>query len=366
MVGTRGFARLGMLAVGLGVGAAMAHSPVASADSSTDWLSSIDTLLGGGALPAPASGLDLAISFDGYSLFQAGNAFAYTFTGDYSLAIADGDGSVANAAGTGGDSAFADGTDAAAYATGGTGDYAVADGTNALASAGGLLNDTGANYDTAIDIGNNDLPLGGVADGAYAGNGDLDGGTGTGAYDTAIDIGNNTNDASVSGNEGAFAGAGGLEGLAGDGNNDTAIDVGNNSGAYNGTFAMIGNGNYASESGSTTGHGEGASADYGNDNTAIADTSYTAVADRAQAGIGNDNYASVLGPENSTATASAGDSNIAYVLDPFGSTASQAFSGDGFNSDLAALLFTDGNATASGANFLYDILTAFGLESGTF
>jgi hypothetical protein len=90
MVGTRGFARLGMLAVGLGVGAAMAHSPVASADSSGDWLSSIDSLLTGGALPAPAtSGLDLAISFDGTSLFQEGTATADSGTpGDYDFAIA--------------------------------------------------------------------------------------------------------------------------------------------------------------------------------------------------------------------------------------------------------------------------------------
>jgi hypothetical protein len=68
MVSTRGVARLGILAVGLGVGAAVAHAPVASADSSSDWLSSIDSLLSG-AVPAPAtSSLDLAISFDGYTL----------------------------------------------------------------------------------------------------------------------------------------------------------------------------------------------------------------------------------------------------------------------------------------------------------
>jgi hypothetical protein len=34
MVNTRGFARLGMLAVGLGIGAMWAHTPVAAADSS--------------------------------------------------------------------------------------------------------------------------------------------------------------------------------------------------------------------------------------------------------------------------------------------------------------------------------------------
>jgi len=52
MVNVGGIARLGMLAVGLGVGAAWAHTPVASAHSSTDWLSSIDSFVGGGA-PLP-------------------------------------------------------------------------------------------------------------------------------------------------------------------------------------------------------------------------------------------------------------------------------------------------------------------------
>ena len=51
MVNTRGFARLGMLAVGVGIGVAWAHTPVAAADSSSDWLSSIDGLLSG-AVPA--------------------------------------------------------------------------------------------------------------------------------------------------------------------------------------------------------------------------------------------------------------------------------------------------------------------------
>ena len=61
---------------------------------------------------------------------------------------------------------------------------------------------------------------------------------------------------------------------------------------------------------------------------------------------------------SSTVTASGGDSNIAYVVDPFGSTASHAYSGDGFNSDLAAILFTDGSAFATNASNLYDILTS--------
>jgi hypothetical protein len=313
MANTRGFARLGMLAVGLGVGAAVAHSPVASADSSTDWLSSIDSFLGGSALPAPSSGLDMAISYDGYSLVQEGNATAYTVTGEDGLAIADGSG-------------------AYAYAGGGTGDVAEAEGTNALAIAGG------------------------------------EPGTGTGAYDTAIDIGNNTNDLTegVGGDNGAFAGAGGLSGASGDGNNDTAIDIGNNSGFGDGATADEGNGNYASESGSTVGEYNGAYSGFGDDNTVIDDVSYTTNFGGVSAEYGNDNFASVLGPENSGAVAGYGDSNIVYVVDPLGSTAISATSGYGGNSDVAAVLWTDGNALASGADHLYDIITALGPETGTF
>jgi hypothetical protein len=56
---------------------------------------------------------------------------------------------------------------------GGTGDYALASGSDALAYAGGRSGDTGADNDTAIDIGTNT----GGADGALAGNSDLPGGT---------------------------------------------------------------------------------------------------------------------------------------------------------------------------------------------
>jgi hypothetical protein len=361
MVNVHGMARLGVLAVGLGIGAAWAHAPVASADSSTDWLSSIDSVLAGGALPAPSSGLDLAISFDGHSLVSDGSAYAYTTPGDYGLAIAYGDSAHAYAQGIG-DSASADGTDAYAYASGGTGDSAVADGTSASAVAGGSQASTGSNYDTAIDIGSN----ADGDDGAYAGNSDLDGGTdgGTGSYDTAIDIGNNAN-----GNyDGSFAGAGGLGEYTGNGNNDTAIDVGNNSGQNDGSQALDGNGNYASESGSITGGSTSAFAGLGNDNTAVSDVSYTNNISGVFAGHGNDNYASGLGPENSYVYAGDGDSNIAYVSDPFGAAGApdSAIAGDGFSNDLAEVLFAHGNATADTANLLYDIVSLFGNTAGSF
>ncbi|MGA8328786.1 MAG: hypothetical protein WB777_05770, partial [Mycobacterium sp.] len=66
MMNARGIARLGVLAVGLGIGTAVASTPgIASADSSTDWLSNVS---GAAAVPViPTPDLNLAISVDGYS-----------------------------------------------------------------------------------------------------------------------------------------------------------------------------------------------------------------------------------------------------------------------------------------------------------
>jgi hypothetical protein len=357
MVNVHGMARLGVLAVGLGIGAAWAQTPVASADSSSDWSSTIDSLLSG-ASPAPATPIDLDISFDGYTIYASGSAYAYTPTGDCSLAIADGDNAAAYADGTGG-SAIADGSGADAYSAGGTGDVAEAVGTNANAEAGGYSNDSGANYDTAIDIGNN---TNGGDDGAYAGSAALaGGGSGTGAHDTAIDIGNN----SGGGDDGAFAGGGGLiDKGSGDGNNDTAIDVGNNSGLSDGSYSLDGNGNYASESGGATRDYQYAYAGQGNDNTAVGTTDNALV----EALQGNDNYAYVDGPARSSALAFDGDSNIASVNDPFDAAGSpdNAQAGNGFSNDLAEVLLTHGDASALGANLAYDIISLFGNFSGSF
>jgi hypothetical protein len=341
---SRGMARLGVLAVGLGIGVAWAHTPVASADSSTDWLSSIDSLLSGGALPAPATGLDLAISFDGFPLVSDGNATAETTLGDFGLAIADGDGAIANATGGTGDTAIAEGTNAIANAYGGIGDSALAHGTNAYANAGG---GTGANFDHAIDIGNNDLPTTGLLNGAYAGDSDLIGATdgGTGSYDTAIDIGNNTNDTAlgVGGTQGAFAGAGGLIGSDGNGNYDTAINFGNDSGTDNGPAAVDGDFNTATSSGNEVGQLLG-----------------------AFAGSGNGNIASVVGGTSSADAGGLSDGSIlsnydiATVFDPTGTVGSYADAGanasDPGNFDFAGT-FADGLQTfATGANYLFEVL----------
>jgi hypothetical protein len=341
--------RVGLLAIGLGLGATVASLPgMASADSSTDWLASIDSLLGGSALPALSSGSNLAISFDGQSLIQEGSATAYTTAGQGGLAIAEGSG-------------------AYAYAGGGIGDVAEAEGTNAFALAGGEAGDTDANFDKAIDIGNNDLPLTAARDGAYAGNGDLGGGPGSGSYDTAIDIGNNTNDLTdeIGGNDGAFAGAGGLVGDTGDGNYNTAIDIGNNSGESDGADAFAGNGNFASDMGTMFGYSEGAYAGLGNNDTAIANTDYNETYGGVYAVNGDNNTAFVDGPLNSYAAAYLGDNDTSYVMDPFGSTTSFAETGYGFSHDLAVVLGADGGSQAVTGDGLYDILTTLGHQLGS-
>jgi hypothetical protein len=360
MVNTRSIARLGTLAVGLGIGAAWAHTPVASADTSSDWLSSIDSLLSGAspaALAAPAV-TDFQISFNGTDLFPTlGNeATATTVAGQFGLAIAFGNG-------------------ANAIAEGGTGNYALASGTDALAKAGDTtVGATGSSFDSAVDIGNNTTTGAvGAPDGAYAGAGSLIGGavSGTGSsHDTAYDFGNNGLDTEAlnGGNSGAFAGDGQLIGASGAGNGDTAYTFGNINGFGDGSASVAGNNDYSSTSGAETGTNEGGFAAFGNNNSAIADTSYTQDGAGVAATHGDGNYAYVFGPDNSTADASGG-SDVAYVYDPFsGATgpADSAVAGGGsFTNDLAEVLLAHGNATADTANLLYDIVSLFGNFNGS-
>lgn len=343
------FSRPILLALEMSIGALLAASAgTAWADSSSDWLALTDSLAAASVLPAAPSGVDLAVSFDGYPIIQLGSATAQTVSGEYGMAIAEGSGSYA-------------------FAGGGIGDVAEAEGVNAFALAGGAPGDTGGDFNTAIDIGNNALPSTGARDGAYAGNGDLGGGTGIGAHNVAIDIGNNTNDpVTGGGNEGAFAGAGALVGDSGDGYYNTAIDIGNNSNWGDGADAFGGTGNYASDIGNMSGYSEGAYAGLGDHNTAIADTNYTEIYGGVYAVQGNDNTVFVVGPQDSYAAAFDGDSNSSYVVDPFGSTTSFAETGYGHSSDLAALLYTDGGAVAVNADSLYDIATVLGHATGTF
>jgi hypothetical protein len=347
-------------------GAAIAFTPIASADTSSDWLSGIDGLLGGG-FPAAAFDTDFQISFDGYDLLPTTNnlATATTIEGQYGLAIAYGDG-------------------ANATAEGGFGNYALASGTDAVAKAGSTAaGATTFNYNTAIDIGNNASGTGG-SDGAFAGGASLIGNTdaASSSHNTAIDIGNNGLDSDGNGGtSGAFAGDSGLlvgEGNVG-GNGDTAYTFGNINGFGDGSAAVAGDNNYASTFGNEIGTEEGSYAAFGNGNTAITDTSYTPEGDGlgAVASYGNDNYAYIFGPDNSTANAGGagldalGNSNVAYINDPFGTAPDSAVAGGiplgegGWSHDLAEVLFAHGNASALGADYLYDIISLFGNESGS-
>jgi hypothetical protein len=317
---------LGLLAVGLGIGAAVASTPgVAAADSTTDPLSWLGDL----AVPAPStSALDFQISINGTDLFPTTDNSATATSGVGDIAIAYGNG-------------------ASATAEGGTLDYALADGTNALANAGSLTATSGNNFDTAIDIGNNVDPstYPGAPDGAYAGAGSLIGGTdsGTSSNDTAIDIGNNGVSSDTAfpgdgGNTGAFAGDGALIGASGAGNGDTAINFGNDDGFGLGPAAVDGTGDYASQNGDYTGTNLGSLAGFGNDDSASA------------VGPDSNAYAGGSGPDD------LGNSDLAYVLDPTGPDGSSAFAG--FDPDTGAV----GSSQLAGVNFV-DGVTAIATAS---
>ncbi len=133
MVKARAIGRIGILAAGLGIGAAIAStSGIASAETAVD--------------PFAFDLNDIAISFDGVTLFQQGTASAASGMGD--LAIAIGDGSEANA-GAGDafgqtlapgqfDVAVAEGTGSFASAGQGNFDSAFAEGASSVAAVGGF------------------------------------------------------------------------------------------------------------------------------------------------------------------------------------------------------------------------------------
>jgi hypothetical protein len=178
MMNARGRARLCTLAVGLGIGAAVAAMPGAASADSSDWLSSIDTLLSGVALPAAGTTtpLDIAISMDGISLLQVGTAHAYSGT-DGDIAMATGAGSTAYAYGTdnyadilgNNDVGWAGGYDPAG-AVGSHDNTVFIDGNNDTAFAGGMGHP--GTFDYVAIFGNNDAGYSGgnaVASGSYDG-----------------------------------------------------------------------------------------------------------------------------------------------------------------------------------------------------
>jgi hypothetical protein len=291
MLGVHGLSRLSMLAVGLGIGATVAATPgVASAD-------------------------DIQISIDGVDLFPiAGNtATAVSQAGD--MAIAMGNGAEAVADGGMFDTAFADGTNSIALAEG--------------ADVGGVLQSDSANFDTAIDIGNNT----GANDGAVAGW--FQGYNEAGNFDTAIDIGNNS--------------ALDTGPAAGVGNYDTAIDIDDSNG--NDIAGLLGNNDFASVFGNNAVAFAGDSGN--NDFASVFDPVLTPDAgpayashlvSEAYAWLGDGNIATVDG-EDSDATAGG------VVADPGGYTASVL--GD---NDIAEVFGNGLGSVASDGNSLIDIV----------
>ena len=206
--------RLGVLAVGLGIGAAAAATaPIAAAQPGVpfDPVPVVPDL----ALPAPATPMDVAISIDGLTLLQEGTATADSGTGD--IAIAFGSHSEAYAgvgsAGSGFfDSAFATGSGSEAFAGDGNFDSASANGLDSAASAGGTATDV-SSFDSSSVFGAASTALSGAEPGfAGASGGDI-----ATAYDpfgttgdTAIAANGLSDLASVTGdNSEAFAGIAG-------------------------------------------------------------------------------------------------------------------------------------------------------------
>jgi hypothetical protein len=212
-------ASLGVGAVGLGIGAALIAFPgVAAADPSSPMVpgtAAVDpfSLLTPDAAQ-PSSGLDIAISINGTTLFDVGNATATSGTGDIAIAI---------------------GNDADASATGGIFDSALAVGNSTTFN--GVTGHTvataaGGNFDSASAIGTDSVAYAGIGNG-----------------DSAIVLGNLGSAAAEDGDdnlaailstniEGDGAGAGGdldVHGQEIPGNNDIALVVGEGSGANSGS-----------------------------------------------------------------------------------------------------------------------------------
>jgi hypothetical protein len=306
MMDAHGIARVGVLAMGLGIGAAVASSPwTASADSSTDWLS--DLFGGASAVPIFSTpDLNLAISVDGYSLLQEGAATATSGTGDF---------------------AIASGYGAEASALGGFGDVADASGTDAVAAAGGASGDT---FDTAVDIGDNangspDAPFV-PADhilGAYAGDG-------VGSSDTAIALGNNDFD------------------VAGVGSNDSASVLANdsvvNAGGDLTNASLTGNQDVASVFDLLP----GSFADYGS----------VAEAGASDTAPGNSDLAAVIFSPGGIADVQ-GVSDTYSIAEPFATdpVTGTAAATSGFLTDLLPGL-SEGTAS-SGGNLLADLMSLF-------
>ena len=117
----------------------------------------------------------------------------------------------------------------------------------------------------------------------------------------------------------------------------------------------------------------------GNSDTAIDIGNNTGTGEFALAGIGNNDF-SFVDADNSSAYSGGdlldsnlpGSNDVAIVFDPFGAGGDNVVSGindlNPGNFDLGAILFDDNvlNTGASGADYLYDIVTTLGIESNSF
>jgi hypothetical protein len=188
MLNTRKVGRLGMMAVGLGFGAAVAAA-TSSADPS-DWTSSLGGIDDPVAALAAPSADNFAISIDGFTLVQEGSAHATSTFGG--LAIADGANASASASGFF-DTSVAGGAGADAVTTGNF-DSANAFGVDAGATAGGsptsyldVATAAGTDSDAAAEYGAFDsASIYGQNNNATADFGNGDSASVTGSGDTAI------------------------------------------------------------------------------------------------------------------------------------------------------------------------------------
>jgi hypothetical protein len=211
--------RLGMLAVGLCIGVAVASTPgIASADTpGTDpfsWLAGLDPGdLSAAALPA-ASPFDLDISVDGFTLLDLGTgATATSGTGDIAIAF---------------------GADSSATAEGGFGDYALATGGATAIAGDPTSSATGNNFDSATANGFDSTAwsgngvgfpdtIGSSFDSASANSGSATGTEGANAYAGF----NGSGDSASALGQGAASYAGFSSNAAGPANFDSASVVGN-------------------------------------------------------------------------------------------------------------------------------------------
>jgi len=210
--------RLSILAVGLSIGIGTAATAAAAPTMPVDPFPLVPDL------PLPAAdipGLDLSISYDGFSLFQSGAADAETGTGDF--AIAFGNDSVAQAgtgvAGVGtSDTAMAFGTDSLAVSGNGNLDTSISSGVASFAEAGGGLSSSVAgNGDFAFYWG----PAPSLDDGAIAGG--LGGDTGSNDVAAVFDPSGTAGSLAVAGDGGNFD----LGAVFGDALSSTAATGGN-------------------------------------------------------------------------------------------------------------------------------------------